>query len=258
MKNLSFSYGERTILEDINLSIKKNTFISIMGKSGEGKSTLLYILGGFIKPNNGSYLFENKNVFSFGEFGLGKFRKKNIGYLFQDFRLLPFLNVEQNIRFPFYFSGKKYEKYKQQSLMEELGIWHRRKAYPREISGGEAQRVALGRALMLEPKVLLLDEPTGNLDESTEIEILNILLSLRKRGFTLVCVTHSHHIRSKSDEIWDLENQKIIVSRNNSKTKNIRNVKRVAKKASVSKSKKLTSSKKALNKGTSTKEKNSK
>ncbi|MBV6492147.1 MAG: ABC transporter ATP-binding protein YtrE [Turneriella sp.] len=200
LKNLSFSYGKRKILDGINIDIAQKSFTVIAGESGSGKSTLLYILGGFQRPSSGEYLFGGKRVYGkIGEFGLGKFRKNNIGFLFQDFRLLPFLTVEQNIRFPAFFSGRKVDKTQMLKRMQKLGIDHRAKAYPTQISGGEAQRTALARALWMNPPVLLLDEPTGNLDHTTELAIVSLLEELRGEGLTLVCVSHSDYIMSRAD-----------------------------------------------------------
>ncbi len=210
LQGVSLGYGDKVILSPFDLSIERGSFVSIAGKSGIGKSTLLYALGGFLKPLQGTYYFEERPVYGLGEIGLGRFRKKNIGYLFQDFRLLPFLTIEQNIRFPLFFDGEPYHRERVAELMDSLGIIHRRAAYPRDISGGEAQRTALARALVMDPQVLLLDEPTGNLDEETEADILKTLLGLQKeKGLTMVCITHSHRILTKSDSVLKMSGGKI-------------------------------------------------
>ncbi|MDH4200520.1 MAG: ATP-binding cassette domain-containing protein [Spirochaetia bacterium] len=220
LRDVSASYRKSNIIEKVNCNVKKGDFIAVTGKSGSGKSTLLYVLGGFLRPSTGLYLFENKRVYrGIAEIGLGTFRRKNIGYLFQDFRLLPFLTIEQNIQFPIYFSGEKLHKERVRFLLDLFGLEHRSKAYPGSISGGEAQRTALARALMLEPKLLLLDEPTGNLDLDTESEIIHELIKLKKRGFTLICVTHSPRIRECADIVWHLENGKMLISQNSGKKK---------------------------------------
>lgn len=220
LERVRLGYGSKTILDNVDLKIERGSFLSIVGKSGTGKSTLLYMLGGFLRPQEGRYLFENRPVYGLGEIGLGGFRKKNIGYLFQDFRLLPFLTLEQNIRFPAFFSGDKIPREKVEEIMRTMGIENRRKAYPRDISGGEAQRTALARALILNPGVLLLDEPTGNLDEETEAGILEMLLALQKeKGLTLICITHSKTIVEKSDRVVKIEERKITDLAPNPKTK---------------------------------------
>jgi len=206
LQNLNFAYGRREILKNVNLDLQPGKFYAIAGESGSGKSTLLYILGGFQRPDSGEYNFANKRVYGkFGEFGLGKFRKKNIGFLFQDFRLLPFLTVEQNIRFPSLFSGKSLNAKRINERMEKLGIAHRRLAYPSAISGGEAQRTGIARALLMEPTVLLLDEPTGNLDRATEVTIVNVLEELKNEGLTLICVSHSPYILERADQVFDIK-----------------------------------------------------
>lgn len=210
LSGVSFSFGKKSILSDTSLSIKTGQITCLAGPSGSGKSTILYILGGFLKPNEGKLFFRNKSVYTFGEFGLGKYRKQNIGFLFQDFRLLPFLTVEENIRFPAYFSGQKTDEAHVKNLLSRLGIEHRRKAYPSEISGGEAQRTALGRALYMKPALLLLDEPTGNLDAETEKEIFQILKDLRNEGLALVCVTHSKFILQNADQSYRLSGGKLL------------------------------------------------
>lgn len=205
LKQLSFSYGKRTILESVDLEFTPGSFTVIAGESGSGKSTLLYILGGFQRPKSGEYLFQGRRVYRlWGEYGLGAFRKRNIGFLFQDFRLLPFLTVEQNIRFPSLFSGQPLNTTQMRSRMEKLGIAHRSRAYPTEISGGEAQRTGLARALLMNPPVLLLDEPTGNLDHATEIAIVSLLEDIRREGITLICVSHSAYIMQHADRVLDL------------------------------------------------------
>ncbi|HMY11981.1 MAG TPA: ATP-binding cassette domain-containing protein, partial [Turneriella sp.] len=187
LQDIRFAYGKRTILDGISLDFTPGSFSVIAGESGSGKSTLLYILGGFLKPDGGTYLFNGKPVYRrLGEFGLGRFRKNNIGFLFQDFRLLPFLTVEQNIRFPSLFSGAALDKARLAERMQRLGIAHRAKAYPNSVSGGEAQRTGLARALLMDPPVLLLDEPTGNLDSATEVAIVSVLEDLRNEGIDYI------------------------------------------------------------------------
>jgi putative ABC transport system ATP-binding protein len=210
LEEIRFAYGKRIILDGISAEFNRGSFTVIAGESGSGKSTLLYILGGFLKPDSGTYLFNGKPVYRrLGEFGLGRFRKHNIGFLFQDFRLLPFLTVEQNIRFPSLFSGAALDKTRLAERMQRLGIAHRAKAYPNSISGGEAQRTALARALLMDPPVLLLDEPTGNLDRATETAIVSVLEELRKEGLTLICISHSEYIMSRANRVLRLSDGKL-------------------------------------------------
>ena len=212
LEGVSFSFGSRELFKDVSLNVPEGSMVALAGKSGSGKSTLLYILGGFLKPSKGSYLFKNKEVYSFGEFGLAGFRRRNLGFVFQDFRLVSFLNVEQNVRLPLLFGGRRFLGSEIKQLLKDLGIFERRKASPRDISGGEAQRTAIARALALKPKLLLLDEPTGNLDEKTELDILEQLLALKKQGLSLVIVTHSANILARADYIWQLSDGEITVN----------------------------------------------
>ena len=155
------------------------------------------------------YYFENMEVSQFNKFDLARFRRKNIGILFQDFRLLPFLNVKQNIKLPLFFLPEKIKGEKVTEIMQSLKILHRRKAFPKDISGGEAQRTAIARAMILRPKILLLDEPTGNLDRETEKSIVKILLNYKKQGMTIVVISHSHNMAKTADYVFEVKNKKI-------------------------------------------------
>ena len=168
------------------------------------------MLAGLLKPKYGEYLFDNLNYYKKTKYGLAKFRRNNIGILFQDFRLIPFLNIEQNIMFPVYFSGIKIVKGLVTQLMSTFDILHRSQAYPHQISGGESQRVALARAMLLNPKLLLLDEVTGNLDQDTEKKVIQNILELKKNNLAIVCVTHSAYVMKQADELWKVENGTLI------------------------------------------------
>ena len=210
LKDISFSYGKKNILENINLEIPKSSFVCLVGESGAGKSTLLYILAGLLRPDIGTYFFENMEVHRFNKFDLAVFRRKNIGILFQDFRLLPFLNMEQNIKLPLFFLPEKIMKEKIIEVMQSLKILHRRKAFPKDISGGEAQRTAIARAIILKPKILLLDEPTGNLDKETGKRIIEILHRYKKKEkITIVAVSHSEDMIGAADHVWEIKNKKV-------------------------------------------------
>lgn len=211
LSQVSLRFKKKELFSKLDLSIEKASLVSIAGRSGEGKSSLLYILGAFLKPTRGKYFFQENSVYALWPpwQTAGRFRRKNIGFLFQDFRLLPFLNVEQNISFPVLFSGQKITRKQIHKLMDDLSILHLRKSMPNQISGGEAQRTALGRALVLKPRVLLLDEPSGNLDDQTEQEILKIFANLKAQGLTLICVTHSRVIMSACDQVYELHEGKL-------------------------------------------------
>lgn len=211
LTNISYKIKGRELFRNLNLSVTAGSFVAIAGRSGEGKSSLLYILSALAKANKGKYIFENKILYSFWG---GSFRRRNIGFLFQDFRLLPFLNVEQNIGLPLLFSGLAIGKKTMHQWMKDLNIFHLRKSLPHQISGGEAQRTALARALILQPKLLLLDEPSGNLDSETEKEIVQILLRLKEKKLTLICVTHSKVIMEAADVVYHLKNKQLISQKN--------------------------------------------
>ena len=218
IKNLSFKYKNNIIFDNSEISIHRNKLNFLIGASGSGKSTLLYILFLLLKPDSMEYIFEGKSQKKQLFWGISKFRKENISLLFQDFRLLPFLNVEENIKLPLLFTGKVFEKKTFNDLVDHLGIREKLKKYPYSLSGGEAQRVALARALFSKPKLVLLDEPTGNLDMKLEKIILEILVSLKAQT-TFFCVTHSKFMYSQADVLYELKNKKIILKKNKSKSK---------------------------------------
>ncbi len=218
VEGLSFSYGNRLlskwsdtkkILDNISFNLPKGSFMCVTGESGSGKSTLLYILATLLKPRRGTYLFNNINLTRKNQFYLSKFRHHNIGILFQDFRLLPFLTVEKNIHLPTLFSGQQRSASHTKQLLEDFNIWDRRNACPSDISGGEAQRTALARVLILNPKLILLDEPTGNLDKKTEKHIIKYLMRIKKQGVTLFCVSHSEVLIQKADIVYKLHEGKL-------------------------------------------------
>ena len=184
---------ETTALNEINIHIKKGEFVSVMGPSGCGKSTLLNVLGLLDNPNSGEYYFDGIDVSSFKEKQCTQLRKGNIGFVFQSFNLIDELTVQQNIELPLIALKKSISERKQMvnSVMERLQIVHRAKHYPRQLSGGQQQRVAVARAIVTNPKLILADEPTGNLDSKNGDEVLQMLKELNNEGTTIVMVTHS-------------------------------------------------------------------
>ena len=184
---------ETTALNNVNLHVEEGEFIAIMGPSGCGKSTLLNILGLLDVPTNGSYQFGSDNVAGMRESDLAEIRKKNIGFIFQSFNLIDELTVEQNILLPLkYLRLSKDECDRRLStIAEKLNIAHRLKHFPQQLSGGQQQRVAIARALVSNPKLILADEPTGNLDSKNSIEVMDILSQLHQEGATIIMVTHS-------------------------------------------------------------------
>lgn len=192
----SYDLGDSTvdILKDINLSIKKGSFYSIMGPSGSGKSTLLYLLGGLDKPTGGSIKINGKELSAMKDEEESKMRRNDIGFVFQFYNLIPNLDVEENIMLPILLDGKKIKDYKEDldEILEIVGLTERRRHTPRELSGGQQQRVAIARALINKPDIIFADEPIGNLDSKTGIEIMKLLQEINiKQGKTIVQVTHS-------------------------------------------------------------------
>lgn len=192
----SFQLGKESvdILKDINLNIKKGGFYSIMGPSGSGKSTLLYLLGGLDKPTKGEIKINGKQFKEMNDKEESKMRRRDMGFVFQFYNLIPNLNVEDNIMLPILLDGKKIKNYKTDldEILETVGLENRKKHTPRELSGGQQQRVAIARALINKPDLILADEPIGNLDSKTGTEIMELLRQInQEQGKTIVQVTHS-------------------------------------------------------------------
>ncbi|HGM3219011.1 ABC transporter ATP-binding protein [Clostridioides difficile] len=182
------------VLKEVSLQVMKGEFVSIMGQSGSGKSTLLYILGGLDTPTSGKVYMNGANISHFNDEKMSIIRRRNIGFVFQFYNLIPNLNVEENIMLPLLLDGKNLKDYKNQldEILYIVGLTDRRKHTPRELSGGQQQRVAIARALIGKPEILFADEPTGNLDSKTGIEIIDLLDKInRDNGQTIIMVTHS-------------------------------------------------------------------
>lgn len=210
---------ETTALNQVNLHIKQGEFVSIMGPSGCGKSTLLNILGLLDDISNGSYLFDGQEMAGLKEAGRSKVRKQNIGFIFQNFNLIDELNVYENIELPLIYNGvsSSERKRKVEEIMERMNILHRKKHFPQQLSGGQQQRVAVARALVTEPKLILADEPTGNLDSRNGNEVMELLTDLHAKGATIVMVTHSSYDASFSQRIVELKDGQIIAEHVNKK-----------------------------------------
>ncbi|HBF7897760.1 ABC transporter ATP-binding protein [Clostridioides difficile] len=182
------------VLKEVSLQVMKGEFVSIMGQSGSGKSTLLYILGGLDTPTSGKVYMNGADISHFNDEKMSIIRRRNIGFVFQFYNLIPNLNVEENIILPLLLDGKNLKDYKNQldEILYIVGLTDRRKHTPRELSGGQQQRVAIARALIGKPEILFADEPTGNLDSKTGIEIIDLLDKInRDNGQTIIMVTHS-------------------------------------------------------------------
>ncbi len=186
---------ETLALRDVDIHVKKGEFVAIMGPSGCGKSTLLNILGLLDNPTDGKYFFDNQEVGHLKESQRTQLRKGNIGFVFQSFNLIDELNVFENVELPLTYLKIPASKRKQmvKDVLKRMNIGHREKHFPQQLSGGQQQRVAIARAVVANPKLILADEPTGNLDSKNGIEVMNLLTELNKEGTTIIMVTHSQH-----------------------------------------------------------------
>lgn len=206
-KNYTTENTEVEVLRDINLDIVRGEFVSIMGPSGSGKSTLLYLLGGLDKPTQGSIKINGTELSTMKDKEESLMRRRQIGFIFQFYNLIPNLNVEENIMLPILLEGKRGRNYTGhlEELLDLVGLKDRRKHRPRELSGGQQQRVAIARALINEPDIILADEPTGNLDSKTGIEVMKLLKKInREKEKTIIMVTHSKEAAGFSSKIINI------------------------------------------------------
>ncbi len=206
-------------LNHINLHIAEGEFVSIMGPSGCGKSTLLNIIGLLDEISSGSYQLLGKEIAGMNELERSRMRKANIGFIFQNFNLIDELNVYDNIELPLIYNkvpaSERKERVKE--IAEKLNISHRLQHYPQQLSGGQQQRVAVARALICNPKIILADEPTGNLDSSNGNEVMELLTKLHAQGTTILMVTHSAHDASYSQKIISMKDGEILSEKINQK-----------------------------------------
>lgn len=212
----SYNMGRTEVLKDISLEIADVEFAVILGASGSGKSTLMNVLSGLEKADSGNVFVNGENLSVKSESELTKFRRENIGFVFQQYYLLPHLNVENNVKMGAGLSGNKdYKK-----IIASLGLDDKMKAMPSELSGGEQQRVCIARALSKNPKILFLDEPTGALDEKTGREVLNCIMQEKEKlGFTMVMVTHNQNIAQMAETVVKMNSGKIVETFRNTKQK---------------------------------------
>lgn len=211
VKDIDKVYGERAssvhALKKVSFSAGQGEFIAVVGTSGSGKSTLLNLIGGLDTPTGGEIIIRNHNIAALTRKELTIFRRRNIGFVFQNYSLMPVLNVYDNIALPVTFDkGKHVDHAYLKDLMQELGLWEKRKNYPNELSGGQQQRVALARALANKPAIILADEPTGNLDSKTTVEVMGLLKSsCQKYHQTILMVTHNEALAQSCDRILHIE-----------------------------------------------------
>jgi len=186
---------ETVALNKLSLEVKEGEFVAVMGPSGCGKSTLLNIVGLLDDPDSGSFLFNGTEVANYNERKRAELRKRNIGFVFQSFNLIDELTVFENVELPLIYLGVKGAERKKrvEEILDKMKIMHRRNHYPQQLSGGQQQRVAVSRAVVNNPKLILADEPTGNLDSHNGSEVMQMLTDLNEQGTTIVMVTHSEH-----------------------------------------------------------------
>ena len=207
---------------DVNLEIKRGDFLAIVGPSGSGKSTMMNLVGALDLSSHGDIFLDGQNIEHLPESELAQIRGKKIGFVFQTFNLIPTLDVIENIALPMIFHGVgKAERLKRaEEIVREVGLTHRKTHFPKELSGGERQRVAIGRALANDPEVILADEPTGNLDSHTGLEIIKLFTELNKKGKTIILVTHNLDLIKYVQKVLKISDGKVIEHR---KVKNGRN-----------------------------------
>ena len=215
VKQLTKVYGvneTRVIaLDHVSFSVEKGEFVAIVGTSGSGKSTLLSLLGGVDTPTSGNVYLEGEDVLALKGAKRAEFRRRKIGFIFQEYNLIPVLNVEENIEIPVRLVGIRLKPEQMTKLLIMLNMEERRYHLPEELSGGQKQRVAIGRAYAHKPALILADEPTGNLDHATSVEIMDLLRSsARKFGQTLIVVTHDENIAATADRIITISDGKIV------------------------------------------------
>lgn len=204
--------SEVNALCNADVKIKRGDFIAIAGPSGSGKSTMMNLIGALDFATRGEIFLDGQNIEHLSESELAQIRGRKIGFVFQTFNLIPTLNTIENIELPMIFQGvnKEEREERAEKILEEVGLTHRRKHLPKELSGGERQRVAIGRALANNPEVILADEPTGNLDMKTGLEIINLFVNLNKKGKTIILVTHNLDLIKYAGKVLKIRDGKII------------------------------------------------
>jgi lipoprotein-releasing system ATP-binding protein len=208
VKNIHKSFGDLEVLKGVNLSIEKGEIVAIIGKSGAGKTTLLQLIGTLDRPTNGQVLIDGTDVFTLNDTQLAAFRNKHIGFIFQFHQLLPEFTALENVCIPAMIAREKESDYKARAkqLLTDLGLADRIEHKPNELSGGEKQRVAAARALMMKPSIILADEPTGSLDEKNKRELSELLLHLRAQyGQTILLVTHDKDLATMADRVIEIK-----------------------------------------------------
>jgi putative ABC transport system ATP-binding protein len=200
-----YRQGRQTleVLRGVDLTIPRGEFLVVMGPSGSGKSTLLNVLGGLDRPTSGTITIDGREITALDQDALCRYRRERVGFIFQSFQLLATMTAAENVAFPMVFAGvpPKERKTRAEQLLADVGLADRRMHKPGELSGGEQQRVAIARSLVNSPDLLLADEPTGNLDSTTGMEVMNLLQSLHRKHYTLIVVTHDERIAQHAQRV---------------------------------------------------------
>lgn len=197
-------------VDHTSLEVRKGEFVAIIGKSGSGKSTLLNLIGGLDRPDSGEIYIDGKNVFEMKDEALAKFRRQKIGFIFQSYNLIPSLNVWENVVLPLGLDNRKVDVEFVDDLLKKIDILEKKKALPSMLSGGQQQRVAIARAIAARPAIILADEPTGNLDTKTELEVMSLLKhSVESFGQTLIMITHDEAIAQMADRVIRIEDGRV-------------------------------------------------
>ncbi len=213
-KSLRKIYGsgeaEVRALDGVDLTVEKGEFLAIVGTSGSGKSTLLHMLGGLDRPTSGSVIVDGKDIFSLKDEALTIFRRRKIGFVFQNYNLVPVLNVFENIVLPIQLDGRQPDRAYVDQIIETLGLESKLRNLPNNLSGGQQQRVAIARALAAKPAIILADEPTGNLDSQTSQDVMGLLkVTSQKFAQTIVMITHNEEIAQMADRVIRIEDGRI-------------------------------------------------
>ena len=215
VKDLKKYYGKGENLvkavDHTNLTIQRGKFTAIVGRSGSGKSTLLHLMGGLDRPDSGKVYLDGTDLYGLKEEKLAVFRRRKIGFIFQDYNLIPALNVWENIVLPIGLDNRKVDQSFVEEVVRTIGMEEKRNSLPSTLSGGQQQRVAIARALAARPAVILADEPTGNLDSRTELEVLSLLKNcVAQYGQTLVMITHDENLAQMADQLLMIEDGKVV------------------------------------------------